>query len=132
MSETKKAELEAQIGLLQRELRKIEDTEATERNRYLVGRCFRYRNCYSCPEKDSDYWWLYCRVLSVRGDTATVLDFQTDKDGRMEMRPSHFRSAMSLASGGSYQPIPRKQFRAALRSFLARVAKSAREQERAK
>jgi hypothetical protein len=129
MSETKKAELEARIGSLRRELRKIEDAEATERNRHLLGRCFRYRNCYSLPQKPSDYWWLYVQVLSVEGDAATVLQFQTDKDGRMELQPRHFAHAASLTAGDSYQSITHKQFKAALKSFVAGVTKIA---ERAK
>lgn len=32
----------------------------------LEGRFFKKQNNYSCPEKKSDYWWLYTKVVSVK------------------------------------------------------------------
>jgi hypothetical protein len=66
------------------ELRAIEDAEKTKANASLIGKCFKYRNSYSCPESDADYWWLYSKVVSVDGEWAQVLRFQTDRNGRVE------------------------------------------------
>lgn len=51
----------------------------------LVGRCFRYRNCYSCPESDDDYWFMYTRITGILDGALQALRFQTDKHGKIEV-----------------------------------------------
>ncbi len=48
---------------------------------------YKGRNNYSCPEKPSDYWWLYVKILDFVQDSDgyvhfVVEKFQTDKDGQ--------------------------------------------------
>lgn len=53
------------------------------KKRLLIGKCFKYKNNYSCPEKPSDYWFLYVRIdsLSKDGDLFST-QFQTDMYGK--------------------------------------------------
>lgn len=62
---------------------RIENAERYEQNKAMEGRCFKFRNNYSCPEKPSDYWWLYTRVTKVTRDHIHVQQFQTDKYGEV-------------------------------------------------
>lgn len=51
-----------------------------------IGRCFKCRNNYSCPEEDSDFWWVYYRITDVNKDGYySCIYFQTDKYGRQEV-----------------------------------------------
>ncbi len=60
--------------------------------RSLVGKCLVYRrNSYSCPEKKSDYWDVYRRVLDCIYDGEwdfyfIVEDFCTDSYGKSEIK----------------------------------------------
>lgn len=50
-----------------------------------IGRCFKSRNNYSCPEEDGDFWWVYYRVIDVNQEGYySCVYFQTDKYGRLE------------------------------------------------
>lgn len=46
-------------------LREIEDAEREDRNATLVGKYFRFRNSYSCPDTADDYWWLYLHITGI-------------------------------------------------------------------
>lgn len=83
---SRKEELEGAIRVLRGELGAIEDAEHEAHKLALVGKCFKYRNCYSCPEKPSDYWWVYRIVLAPN----SVLDFQIDKDGKLTVEPNGY------------------------------------------
>ena len=50
--------------------------------RKYIGRHFKYRNSYSCPQKDTDYWWLYIRIIGVEDGSFVALKAQTDQYGR--------------------------------------------------
>lgn len=45
--------------------RQAEEDKKAAANRLLIGRFFKYRNCYSCPDTEADYWWLYATVTGV-------------------------------------------------------------------
>ncbi len=100
--------LERQMRKLRRELNVLEDRENAERFGGLVGKCFTYRNCYSCPEKPGDYWQSYCRVSGITGATATVLEFEIDKDGMIRIH--HERCIPAGMLGSSWKEITRAQF----------------------
>jgi len=62
-------------------------------NESLVGRSFKYRNSYSCPQEEKDYWMLYQRVLSLDHDgTPWGVTIQTDCYGKMECEEGPIRS----------------------------------------
>lgn len=112
---TRKQELEEQITALRIELNEITDAEAKQVNKSFAGRCFKSRNNYSCPEKPSDYWWLYIRVVDV-SDGVTVIHAQRDKDGRITIEPSHYVVPQTLER---YKEITRGEWNAAYAEILA-------------
>jgi len=62
---------------LHQELLKIE----TEENKNNIGRCFKCKNNYSCPEKDEDYWFLYSKIIDAEGRYYKCIEFQQDSYG---------------------------------------------------
>jgi hypothetical protein len=91
---------------LQKELARIEQLERKQiidKNYPIIkkkyeGKYFKYRNCYSCPAKPSDYWWLYVKVVEIkpsdiydtRGNGITSeyrgYSFQKDKYGQITIQ----------------------------------------------
>ncbi len=64
------------------------DEEQSRRaiNERLVGKCFVYRNCYSCPKTDADYWWLYIRIIRLDEDgDLYATEFQIDAHGSLAL-----------------------------------------------
>lgn len=97
----------------------IQDAARFEENKAQVGKCFRYRNCYSCPEKPGDYWWLYAKVQSIaKSGHLTVFMFQTDKYGEVTIKIDKYRHSMN----DGYQPIAREQFDKQWRNLKRRIA----------
>lgn len=102
----------------QEKLRRIEFADRAKRNGPLVGKTFKYRNCYSCPEKPSDYWWMYAKVTRMGDDGLLYLTtFQTDKYGNMEVRFEHLGYHMQ-----GYHPVPASEFNRAWKTFQKRIA----------
>lgn len=100
------------------EIHKIENKERRDENAKLVGKFFKYRNNYSCPEKNSDYWFLYSTF--TKQDSVGYLrelSFQTDKYGDGSFKVEKFSSG---PLGGSVE-ISKKEFNAALKRFQKRV-----------
>lgn len=54
-----KRQLERTIQAARNELWKRQAVEQERFAKKLVGKCYRYRNSYSCPQTEADYWWLY-------------------------------------------------------------------------
>ena len=80
-------ELKAEASKIGAKISKIEHESRTETNRQHVGRYFKYRNCYSCPEKPSDYWWLYIRVTGLdRDGSLQYTECQIDKYGEITIK----------------------------------------------
>jgi len=111
----RKDELQSQIAALRAELHTITDAEDMARDRQLLGRYFKYRNCYSMP----DYWWLYATVASADADSLKVFRFQTDRDGRIEVEPSAFYMAVTLER--DYIEISREEFQKAWAELRRRI-----------
>jgi hypothetical protein len=89
------------------ELSEIESAERAAENAKLVGRFFKYRNNYSCPEKESDYWYLYTAVERTDADGGIrQFSFQTDKNGDIRIEPDQWH--IGLLSG--YAEIPFQEF----------------------
>lgn len=81
-------DLRATADRIRREVMAREDAARIAENRQAIGKCYRYRNCYSLPEKPSDYWWLYARVERVdEGGWPVGWSFQVDKDGMITISP---------------------------------------------
>lgn len=119
------AKLKAEHDRTRRQIQRLEERETRRKAQALVGKCFRYRNCYSCPEKPSDYWWLYIRVVSVRRDgQCNTIQFQIDRNGMMTVTPSARTHTIFMSDApGSYRPISRRAFDRAWRTFKAKISK---------
>jgi hypothetical protein len=116
---TRAQKIRAQIAELQTELDVADTRKRLAAAQRLIGKCFKYRNCYSCPEKESDYWWLYVRVLSVDTDGyASGVSFQHDSRGHLEIKPE---VSAWIDKNGGYVPITFLEWHAALSDFMARV-----------
>jgi type II secretory pathway pseudopilin PulG len=113
-------QLEQQVRQANQALNRLRDEDRRAKNAPLIGKTFRYRNSYSCPEKASDYWWLYAKVTKLDGDGSLKLfTFETDKYGHIKITPDGH--AYNMDSG--YQPISAAEYRKALKALKSRVAK---------
>jgi len=90
-SMTQIQEKRAEFERLRRELWALERRERVEKQlpemKKLEGTYWKFRNSYSSPKEEGDYWWLYRHVLKVTDDGyMEVVDFQIDKEGRLEVK----------------------------------------------
>lgn len=121
---------------LQEKLNQIEDNErlALQEKNYpeicekYLGKCFKVRNNYSCPEKASDYWFLYTKVTEIKkedvyqtsnGVSATYsgYSFQTDMHKNVNVRKENgYIHSLGIE-------ITQKEFDKAWSKMLDRIAK---------
>jgi hypothetical protein len=94
----RREELEKQIRELSAEHNALVEIDERAEDRKLLGCCFKYRNNYSCPESDADYWWLYLKITSA-DDGLMALTFEVDKNGRITIDPCHHVYRRTLLSG---------------------------------
>lgn len=102
---------------------KVDAVEIIPEIKKLIGTCYRVRNNYSCPEKPSDYWWLYRKLLSHDGKTVATLDFQTDKYGAVEIKNDRryvYHSTEDLFGSGWIR-IGEAEFNREYRDALKRI-----------
>lgn len=120
-----KEELQAQAAAVRDALWKIEAAELAEAGKALVGKYFTYRNCYSCPKTEADYWPLYLRIDGCDKDgVLRGVSFQTDSNGdvRVEYRMPSVR--MFVPPSG-YKPSSRRQFNAAFARLINKLKSQA-------
>jgi hypothetical protein len=89
---TKKEQLQKELNAIaKQEHKEMIDANYPEFKK-LEGRFFKYKNSYSLPEKPSDYWWLYQKVIEIKPEDIYMgangplshyrgWSFQTDKHG---------------------------------------------------
>jgi hypothetical protein len=109
--------LQKQARAISDKIGKIESAKVREKNRPKVGKFYRARNNYSCPEKRSDYWWVYAEV--TRMDEFGMLyatEIQTDRHGNISIR---FDSCIHHAQ--SWSPTTRYAYVKAWAKMLAKV-----------
>ena len=73
------------LRLVQEDIAELKEQEALPalRKKY-EGKYFTYRNSYSLPKKEADYWLVYFHVRQVVGvNQFEVFRFQTTRDGEM-------------------------------------------------
>lgn len=112
-----KERLRAEMAPLQAHFRRIEDAEARAKSVALLGKCFKYQNCYSCPKEPSDYWWLYVKVTGMGDYWPVAFEFQTDRDGQLTVKE---KKCFSRLEG--YNEISATEFNAAWRKVQKRIA----------
>jgi len=82
--EQKQIKLSKLSGEVEDLKREIEKEETYPRLVSLIGTGWKYRNSYSCPQKPSDYWNVYRKILAVKPNcSALVAEFSTDCHGEM-------------------------------------------------
>lgn len=118
-------DLRAESDSLRKKICQLEEMELAPKRKALLGKCFKYRNCYSLPEKPSDYWFLYLRVMAISGSTAICQKFQIDKDGKLELDLRHrkFHPEGLITDGSNYIPISEAEFLRAKRRIKRLVNK---------
>lgn len=111
-------QLMAELTPLRDEIDRIDRAEQERERKKLIGKCFKYRNSYSMPQKDSDYWPIYVKVVGADGYRCRAFTFQTDKDGKIKIEPQDYFSARD-----GYKPITAAEFNREWKALKARIAK---------
>jgi hypothetical protein len=85
----RKAQLIETMQTARAEIDKIERAERRAKSVALLGKYMKYpKNCYSCPQKPSDYWTVYRRILRMDKDGALHgVEFSKDSNGKVEVGP---------------------------------------------
>lgn len=125
---TKKEQLKAEIHRLMAEVNAINDAESAAQAAALVGKFFKYRTCYSCPQSEADYWWLYVAVTGV-GEAGAMKGwaFQIDKDHKIIVEDAEpFARGGLMQPGNGYIEIGEQEFYDAFASVVDRVNALAR------
>lgn len=83
-------ELNEQIRALADERDKITIAAAQKEAQAHVGKHFKCRNNYSCPETEADYWYEFVRIVSTDEDGTNLIAFRfaTDSRGTTWITPS--------------------------------------------
>lgn len=117
-------ELQGNRDKLNKKIYKLEADEQNVKNQKLIGKCFKTRNCYSSPEKKSDYWWLYVKVTGTKHGNLRSTKFQIDKYRGAEIKTNEFAS-VNMFGIVNYIEISELKFNKALDRFLDEVTKMA-------
>lgn len=86
----------------------------------MVGEYWVYRgNCYSCPEKPSDYWDMHARVESVDGAMITLTVAEVDSYGAPKLiRHTAVVSSFKGEMPTKWEKSTRKRFNAEVHRVL--------------
>lgn len=115
------AQLERQRAEINERIDEIQTAKAERVSAALVGRYFKYRNNYSCPESDEDYWWLYMKVTGFDGSRLSGYSFQRDSDGKSFFDPA----ATTYNHLSGYEEITAQEFIRARAEFLTKLTQEA-------
>lgn len=83
------------ISTARTELHSITDKRHVEELQQYVGKYYKYKNCYSCPESEKDYWYVYRYVKRISEYSLVIFEFEKDKHGKITIEPSALHSEMS-------------------------------------
>lgn len=120
---------------LKKELKELIETEEKEiikehfpEFQRMIGKCFKIRNSYSCPEKPSDSWFLYVRITDIKEKDLYVassgeclcsysgFSFQTDKYGSVKIDTKDSGYVHSLG-----EEIPELEFEKAWNKMIKKI-----------
>ena len=103
------AELKQTIQQAHKRLFALKKAECLKQNADVVGKCFRFRNSYSCPKTSADYWWLYIQVVAIDDDGDLVYwSFEQDQFDRVSIVPNH--TFPNISDSDSYEEISAEYF----------------------
>lgn len=77
------------------EVRKREELKKEKALKEFVGKCYKYKNCFSCPQEEKDYWWMYICVKEVKDGCLVCQTFQKDKYGKITINLNDKISSMN-------------------------------------
>lgn len=99
------------ISLLKDEIENIQ----IENMKLNIGKCFKYRNSYSCPQSEEDYWFVYHQIVDVKNGRYNAIMFQTTSDGTCSISQEElfYRKFSSC-----FTEITEKEFNQAKERFL--------------
>lgn len=106
------------LSLLDEELRQLQINDM-ERN---VGRCFKYRNSYSCPESAEDYWFVYYQIVDVTSQIGKYEAISFERNIQNEFR-AFIRESFFIISS-RYIEISKEEFNQARKNYLDGLTKS--------
>lgn len=119
MTNEKLAQLIEEKRAIMDKILHLENKSRKEKNQKLVGKYFKYRNCYSCPQTDADYWFLYSVFTAIDSDGyLTKLQFEIDKDGQGSFQIHEFSDGPLQGS----VEISKAEYQRALKKFKKRVS----------
>jgi len=103
-------ELNAKLVPLRTNLRKLETDKCIKDAKKKIGKCFVFRNnSFSCPEKESDYWDTYMKVIGIEEEEAICFEISKDSHGnisfevrRYYISPGAFRPGWEVVSEVEY------------------------------
>lgn len=108
---------------LRRSVYKLEEQIHTDcvtiEMRKNIGKCFTYRNCYSCPQPES-YWTLYKKILRIKNGNYVVESFQKDMYGKFTIEKERVYGQGTLVG---CTEIPSHEYNKAKKNFLAELTK---------
>ena len=110
-------DLRIQVKPLVARINEIEREQKTKEITAKLGKCYRYRNCYSCPKTDADYWWLYKRVTHINGGCLAGFSFEIDRKGKLEVDADSYVSH----SLSGYEEISLTEFMQAWADFKNQI-----------
>lgn len=87
------------------------------KHKKLLGTYWKYKNCYSCPNNESDYWFLFRRVESISGYELLCSEFQVDKYGKLEIELSHRTITNDGEMGSNWIKITHKEWKKEVRKI---------------
>lgn len=77
------AQLEKIRRICQDEVQKREELKRERFLKEFIGKYYKYKNSYSCPQEEKDYWWLYIHIIEVKDGWLRVFEFQKDQYGKI-------------------------------------------------
>lgn len=113
--------LQQRIRKLQDELQKVDDRRVAKKNKKVLGKFFRVRNSYSCPQSEADYWYEYVMPIRQASSMLYGLKFSTDSHGEITICPdTHISHIFTKAEG----EISKEQFNLAWCDCLVAIGKA--------
>lgn len=89
--------------------RRAEEQARTAEHRKLIGRFFKYRNCYSCPQTEADRWWLYATVTGVSEEYGWAEGWQFQRTSQNEIK-IELEQRMNTIPDGAWVEISADEF----------------------
>lgn len=116
---TREQELQTAIESLRLELWNLQNEHFERRMEEHLGKYFKYRNSYSAPCSDKDYWWIYGKLIRTMNKNCIMLTFQIDCNGQIIIEAEDSTSCPEPNSG--WEEISLKEWNEAVQTLLKRI-----------